>query len=244
MTSIETDALIAIMFAADLVPFDHTYILYHPEDALSLPLAIWSLFPILILVFLFTWFLLTREIEPCLLAAGQVINDITSGLFKKLVKYERPINGRIFKQDGGLIWGMPSSHSQFMAFWSTYVILTYIYHYPPKCIAKLPFKWCQGIGRLITKIVCVATVLLCVSFVVASRLYFEYHNYNQVTVGLLLGSLLGSIWYLFVSIIRDIGVLDWVLHWKIADMLLMKDSYGKLDVLDDLQTERSKWLQN
>lgn len=231
------------MFNTTLIPFDHTYILYDPESIISLPLAIWSLFPIMVLIFLFSWFLLTREIEPCLLAVGQVINDITSSVFKKLVKYERPLNGRVFKESGGLTWGMPSSHSQFIAFWSTYCTLMYLWHYPPKAVFNLPFN-IRKFEKGLVKLLGCSGLVVSVSLVVASRLYFEYHNVNQVIVGLSLGSLLGSLWYLLVCVVRDIGLINWVLHWRIADILLMKDSYGSPSTSISLKDERSIWLNN
>lgn len=232
------------MFNSTLIPFDHTYILYHPDNIISLPLAVWSLFPIFVLIFLLSWFLLTREIEPCLLAAGQVINDIVSGVFKKLVKYERPMNGRVFKEDGGLVWGMPSSHSQFMAFWSTYCTLMYLWHNPPQSMFNLPDTIAKFEKKLV-KALGLCGVVSCVSLVVASRLYFEYHNINQVIVGLCLGSLLGSLWFTFVCVIRDLGLINWVLHWRVADILLMKDSYsGVSSSTRSLKEERSLWLNN
>ncbi|AWU77196.1 uncharacterized protein C5L36_0C11010 [Pichia kudriavzevii] len=198
-----------------LIPFDHTYILYSPDNIFSLPLAAASLTPILILVFLFSWFVITREIEPCIFAAGHVCNDILSGILKNTVRYPRPIRGQIFKQDGGLVWGMPSSHTQFMSFWFTYTLLAYILNYPGPSISKK----CQliySIGAMFT-----------VGMVIASRIVFEYHNWNQVIVGLLLGSVLACFYWVFVNLLREYGIIDRLLSGKIFKLLLVKDSFGR-----------------
>ncbi|VEU24238.1 DEKNAAC105413, partial [Brettanomyces naardenensis] len=118
------------MVNPDYIPFDHTYIVYDPSRPETLVLALSSIFPILILVFLFSWFLVTREIECCIIAGGQVINDFISTILKDCIQFERPVNGQIFKKEGRLVYGMPSSHSQFVAFFSVYILLKMRYQWP------------------------------------------------------------------------------------------------------------------
>lgn len=211
-----------------LVPFDHTYILYSPENPLSLPLAATSLFPILVLVFLFSWHIVTREVEPCIFAAGHVCNDLISGIFKNLVKYPRPLRGQVFKQDGGLVWGMPSSHSQFMSFWFTYTYFTYIQNYPQYQLstAEKIFYSLGGLGV--------------VALVVASRILFQYHNWFQVIVGLILGNTLASAYFLLVCLLREYGIIDMILNTKIMKWWKMKDSIGSGRFLT-LEQEREAW---
>ncbi|GME70471.1 unnamed protein product [Ambrosiozyma monospora] len=211
-----------------LIPFDHTYILFDPNDPFSLPIAIFSILPILILVFLFSWFVTTREIEPCFMALGQTINDIISIIFKKIVKFERPKVGQIFKTDGGLVYGMPSSHSQFVAFFTTYLVL------------KMCLQWPH---RLSPSALAGSIALVLVSFalVVYSRLYFQYHTVAQCVVGCLLGLFLGSGYFLTVSLARDIGIVDWVLSWNIAGCFSMKDSFNSQHY-PTLEKERQDWL--
>lgn len=211
-----------------LVPFDHTYILYYPGDPFSLILAASSLLPILILIFLFSWFVITRELEPCLFALGHVCNDIISGIIKNLVKYPRPVRGQIFKKDGGLVWGMPSSHSQFMSFWCIYVILMYIYKWPYRKLTCLE------------KMVYIISTLIVVMIVVFSRIIFEYHNWNQVIVGLLLGSTLSSAYVTLVTILREYGIFDVFLQLKIFKKLEVKDGFGR-GAFKTLHEEREEW---
>lgn len=210
-----------------LVPFDHTYILYSPDNAWSLPLAASSLMPILILVFLFSWHMITREIEPCIFAAGHVCNDIISGILKNLVKYPRPINGQIFKKDGGLVWGMPSSHSQFMSFWFVYVFFMYIKNWP------------KGLNRIEKMVYTIGSGLL-VAIVIASRIIFEYHNWNQVIVGLLLGGTLATCYYILVCLLREYGIINVILKHSLFKWWGMKDSFGN-GSFKTIQEERKEW---
>lgn len=214
--------------SSTLIPFDHTYILYSPDNVLSLPLAASSLLPILILVFLFSWHIVSRELEPCLFAAGHVCNDVISGIFKNLVKYPRPLNGQIFKQDGGLVWGMPSSHSQFMSFWFTYVFFMYIQNWPYYRLTK-----CE---RLFFSLGAISFV----GIVVASRIVFEYHNWNQIVVGLVFGSTLANAYYIFVCLLREYGLFDFILRQNVFRWWGMKDSFGR-GMFKTLSEERKEW---
>ncbi|ODV84855.1 hypothetical protein CANARDRAFT_200106 [[Candida] arabinofermentans NRRL YB-2248] len=211
----------------ELIPFDHTYILYDPENPLSLAIAIASLTPILILVFIFSWFVITREVESCLLAFGHVLNDLTSCIIKKLSKFERPIEGQIFKTDGSLAYGMPSSHSQFVSFLTCYMTLKMLLQWPTALSKK-----CQ--------IVSIGSLLAVQFSVVYSRVYFSYHNFYQVFVGTILGIFLSSAYFLLVSILRDVGLINWLLDWNICQLLQMKDSFdgSKVTTLAD---ERNNW---
>ena len=56
---------------------------------------------------------------------------------------------------------------------------------------------------------------------------FEYHNWNQVIVGLLLGSVLACFYWVFVNLLREYGIIDRLLSGKIFKLLLVKDSFGR-----------------
>ncbi|KAG0683215.1 hypothetical protein C6P40_002510 [Pichia californica] len=159
--------------------------------------------------------MVSRELEPCLFAFGHVINDIISTIFKKIVKFPRPINGQIFKNDSGLEWGMPSSHTQFMAFWFIYINLSYIQNWP---YYKLNFFW---------KLIFTYSTLLIVTLVILSRIIFEYHNINQIIVGLLLGTTLSTIYFIIISIFREYGIFDYILNYSIFKWWGMKDGFGR-----------------
>ncbi|KAH3663393.1 hypothetical protein OGAPHI_005383 [Ogataea philodendri] len=211
-----------------LVPFDHTYILYEESSLFSLAIAICSLIPILILVFLFSVFVATREIECCLLAGGQVINDAISSIIKNLLKLDRPSRGQIYKKDGNLLYGMPSSHSQFIAFFVTYMLLRIFLQWPNQMSI---YQKTINAGILIA-----FQVAICYS-----RLYFEYHNLSQIWIGTLLGQLLGSLCFLAVGLLRDLNVINRVLQLKICKLLYIKDSLHSKTPLKTFQQEWEEW---
>lgn len=215
------------MNRTDYIPFDHTYIVYDPEDPFTLVLALSSIFPILVLVFLFSWFCVTRELESCIMAAGQVINDVLSTTFKALVKIERPSGGQIFKKDSRLVYGMPSSHAQFVAFFGIYLLL------------KMRYQWPYQIHNFV-KIISVLALGVFAFLIIYSRLFFEYHNLAQVIVGGLLGTFLGAGYFVAVSLLREYGVTDAILQWRPFAQLYVKDTFNS-DKYRLLSEERKEW---
>ena len=104
------------------IPFDDTYILYDPNDLFSFICCYLSLLPVGILVFYFSWFIITREIEAVILAGGHVVNDIANNIIKNIIKETRPIDFGSFQKDSVRSgYGMPSAHSQFMGFFTMYI---------------------------------------------------------------------------------------------------------------------------
>lgn len=209
------------------IPFDHTYIVYDPRQPWTLILALSSIFPIFILIFLFSWFLTDRELEPCIMAGGQVVNDLISTLLKQKFKFARPLEGQIFKKEGRLVYGMPSSHSQFIMFFSTYMILKMVYQWP----YRIDRKYKSG---------AVISLAICVGLVTYSRLFFSYHTIDQVAVGCFLGSFISCSYFSAISILRDYGILDWLLKWKICKVFQIKDSFHTKQ-FRTLREEREAW---
>ncbi|KAH3903044.1 dolichyldiphosphatase SCDLUD_000654 [Saccharomycodes ludwigii] len=213
-----------------LIPFDDTYVLYNPDDILSFLSCYLTLLPVFILVFYLSWFIVTRELEACILAGGHVLNDILNNIIKNIVKQPRPHNLLHDSFQTNTIlrsgYGMPSAHSQFMGFLSMYLILKlYCYWDTPK------------LNKIIGSITIVITSLL----VAASRVYLQYHSIEQVLMGLVLGASLASFYFIVVSILREWGITNWLLTWTICQRLWIKDScYYKSQ---NLQTEYTLWKQ-
>ncbi|ODV58328.1 dolichyldiphosphatase, partial [Ascoidea rubescens DSM 1968] len=197
------------------IPFDETYILYNPHDILSLVCVFFSLLPILLLVFYFSWFVTTRELESCIMAAGHVVNNIINHVIKNILKHQRPTYLDNLQEKLPLLrnqYGMPSAHSQFMGFFSMFFSLRFL----------LQFKNLTLFEKFI-----IIVVLNSMSIMTAfSRVYLYYHSADQVCVGLLLGWLLGSIFFLIVSFLRDFGIIKYLLkNFKIFKIFYLKDSF-------------------
>ncbi|KUI71028.1 Putative dolichyldiphosphatase [Cytospora mali] len=81
-------------------------------------------------------------------------------------------------------------------------------------------------------------VLSVAAMVAWSRVYLGYHTVNQVLVGCLAGSLSALAWYGVTYVIREIGLLAWVLESPVARGLRVRD----LVVSEDLaQAGWEKW---
>ncbi|QLL33960.1 hypothetical protein HG536_0F02850 [Torulaspora globosa] len=205
-------ASVASSFNPNLIPFDDTYILYDAKDPLSFLSAYFSLFPIAVLVFQLSWFITTRELEACIIAAGQVANEIFNNILKILLKQPRPMSfGESFQNDTlRSNYGMPSAHSQFMGFFCMYIGLRYC------------FRW-KGLTRAkrLLGVIMVCFMASCVCF---SRVYLRYHTLGQVLVGFTVGLATGSTYFLLVGFLREWKIIDWVLSWNLAQILYVKDS--------------------
>lgn len=194
------------------VPYDHTYVLYDPKDIIALFSVHLSLLPIYTMVFYTSWFLLTREIEPVIVVAGHLVGEITNKIIKRVVRQPRPD----FHKDFGtgsysLTYGMPSAHSQFMGFFASYFA----------CIFIFKIEYFQPVQKAIG---CVIVTLVSMG-VAGSRVYLLYHTPQQVIVGVMFGALLGLIYFVLISVARDVGLVDWVLSWRAMKYFYIKDSY-------------------
>ncbi|CAI5758945.1 unnamed protein product [Candida verbasci] len=193
------------------IPFDHTYILYDPNDIFSIISVQFSLLPIYIMVFYTSWFLITHEIEPVIVVGGHLINEIINKLIKHMIKHPRPDFHKGFGAGSySLTYGMPSAHSQFMGFFITYYICVIIFKIPLK-------KWQKWLGCSILS--------FCMFGVGFSRIYLLYHSFPQVYVGFLIGITFGITFFIISSIARDLGIIDWILNWPIVRFFYIKDTY-------------------
>lgn len=193
------------------IPFDHTHILYDPTDVVSTICVQFSLLPIYIMVFYTSWFLITREIEPVIVVGGHLVGEVVNKIIKHIVRQPRPDFHKDFGASSyGLTYGMPSAHSQFMGFFTAYYICTILMRVPLQ-------RWQKAVGVL------ALSVAACgVAF---SRVYLLYHTAAQVAVGVIVGVVLGVGYFVVAVLARDVGLVDWVLSWRIVRLFWVKDSY-------------------
>ncbi|CCE65256.1 hypothetical protein TPHA_0K01220 [Tetrapisispora phaffii CBS 4417] len=203
-----------LTISPNIIPLDDTFILYDSNSLLSFCCAYFSLIPIGILMFYLSWFITTREIEACIIAGGQVSNEIFNNVVKKIIKQPRPaFFGDSFQNNtmrSG--YGMPSAHSQFMGFFFIYFTLTYIRRWNNLTSVK--------------KVLGVAN-LACLSAIVCfSRAYLNYHTIGQVIVGWSLGACAGSTYYFIIGVLRELGFINWLLDLWILKQVYAKDSFN------------------
>ncbi|KAF9569542.1 Dolichyldiphosphatase 1 [Mortierella alpina] len=110
--------------AASKIPPHHTltslsltHVQFAQGDLVSQFFAYVTLSPIALVCSYVAIIITSRDMKPAVMFAGQLANEIVNQILKRLVKEARPTE---YLGDG---YGMPSSHSQFMAYFATYTII-------------------------------------------------------------------------------------------------------------------------
>jgi dolichyldiphosphatase len=160
--------------------------------------------------------------------AGQLGCEAVNFALKRIIKEERP------RRIHGKGYGMPSSHAQFVAFWSVSLTLFLLLrHKPPRILKRNHRPW------YFVERVAVSGMALAIAATVAwSRVYLNYHTPTQVLVGSLAGVLSAIAWFGVTMVVRDIGLLSWALNLSIVRWFRIRD----LVIEEDLcQAGWEKW---
>jgi len=172
-------------------------------------LAYSSLLPLAILVGFVTLILFRRDLHTITFFIGLLFNEFVNYVLKHIIKQPRPITRENMYNENG----MPSSHSQFLWFFSVYMFLfiwVRLQH-----ITNSKSVW---FSKLMVSLGCFAAALI----VTFSRVYLLYHSVSQVIVGSLIGALLGLLWFLLTNYI----LTPWfqtVASWWVCEWLLIRD---------------------
>ena len=121
-------------------------------------------------------------------------------------------------------YGMPSSHAQFVAFFSislTFFLL--LRHNPAPSSTHKPTTFLE---RLLLSIV----ACICASAVAVSRIYLNYHTPKQVLVGVGAGAISAVAYFILTTLLRRLGWVDWALELWVSRAFRMRD----LVVIEDL----------
>lgn len=129
-------------------------------------------------------------------------------------------------------YGMPSSHGQFAAYFSTYLALFLLLRHTPHPInsphrsaTHTPIPFWQ---RLVLSLLALASA----AAVAQSRIYLNYHKPRQVYVGVGTGVACAVAWFVVTGLARQYGVIDWALDLPIARAVRMKDLVCSEDLVD------------
>jgi len=214
--------------SAPLASLSLTHVHYDPTDPISYFCAWLALVPQGLCVAYATLIWSTREVEILLMFAGQMGCEALNFALKRLIKEERP------KQMYGKGYGMPSSHAQFVAYFSiSLALFLLLRHTPPKkpTPSHTPLNLATRLGLSLV-------VLVNASLVSWSRIYLNYHTQKQVLVGCSAGAFSAIAWFLATTFLRRTGLLGWVLATPVARLFRMRD----LVVEEDLcQAGWEKW---
>ncbi|KAH7188585.1 uncharacterized protein B0J16DRAFT_337533 [Fusarium flagelliforme] len=210
-----------------------THVYYDPEDHLSLACAYLALLPQALCVVYATLVLFTREIEVALMFLGQLACEVLNFALKRLIKEERP------RRIHGKGYGMPSSHAQFVAFWSVSLALfLLVRHNPPRVLkgranSSVHRPW--SIAERIAVSMAGAAIAAATAW---SRVYLNYHTPKQVVVGCTAGAVSAVGWFVIVAVMRQTGWLGWALETSLARAFRVRDLVVEEDMC---QAGWEKW---
>ncbi|KAL1641377.1 hypothetical protein SLS58_006078 [Diplodia intermedia] len=194
-----------------------THVHYDPNDRFSYLCAWLALVPQGLCVVYTTLIWSSREAEVALMFAGQLACEAVNWCLKRLIKEE---------QMYGKGYGMPSSHAQFVSFFSLYLALFLLFrHQPHPTHTHTPTTFAQRLA--------LSTLALASAAAVAfSRIYLSYHTNKQVLVGCTAGAAFAVFWFAFTSWIRRSGLLGWALETGLARMARLRDLVIEEDLVD------------
>ncbi|XP_042210574.1 dolichyldiphosphatase 1-like isoform X2 [Homarus americanus] len=172
----------------DWKPFSLTFVEYPKGDTIGKFLAISSLAPVAIVIGFVTLILFRRDLHTIMFFAGALLNEVINLVLKNIIAEPRPVlRGGLYTE-----YGMPSSHSQMMWFFTVYSILFLIFRLRHISNSVMELLWK----------VLVAVALVTAAFIVMfSRVYLLYHSWSQVLWGALLGILLGCGWFTLTHLV-------------------------------------------
>ncbi|KAG6918964.1 hypothetical protein DXG01_010203 [Tephrocybe rancida] len=171
-----------------LAPLDLTHVLYDDESLVSLALALITLSPILLMASYAALAVQTREYIIIVMWAGQLAGEAFNWLLKHAIKEDRPI-GSI-----GNGYGFPSSHSQYMAYFGSFLVCHMYFRHR---FATTGYFLIDQLWRVVVYFGLIAWP----SSVAYSRYYLGYHSTNQVLWGVGIGISFGTSLYVVAELI-------------------------------------------
>ena len=191
--------------------FTLTHVDYPDGDLFAKVMAVLSLAPIVVVIVHITVFACKRDLHTFFYGIGTILNGIINFVLKQIIKEPRPSAPIKIRDSTKLFeeYGMPSSHSQFMWFVSTYMTIFVFVRLRHQESLLIKTLWCGA---------CVALSF----FVAYGRVYLHYHTWWQVTCGCALGSVLATLWFCVVHYLLT-PLFPWVTSLKLCEYLMIRD---------------------
>ncbi|KAI9746379.1 MAG: hypothetical protein M1818_000092 [Claussenomyces sp. TS43310] len=216
------------MSSTPLASLSLTHVHYNPDDPISFACAWLALVPQALCVAYATLIWSTREVEIMLMFAGQLACEALNFALKRFIKEERP------KAMYGKGYGMPSSHAQFVAYFSISLTLFLLFRHTPRKQPAASYTSLTKISRVGISAVALGNAAL----VAWSRIYLSYHTPKQVLIGCGAGGGSAILWFLATDILRRSRLLSWGMELPIARAFRIRD----LVIEEDLcQSGWEKW---
>jgi dolichyldiphosphatase len=125
-------------------------------------------------------------------------------------------------------YGMPSSHAQFVSFFSITLALFLLFrHVPHPTDTHTPFSFFQRFLLSVLALVSAAAVAV-------SRIYLSYHTPKQVLVGCLAGAVCAVVWFAFTTYLRRAGWIEWILETELARLFRVRHTLRRKHMEESL----------
>jgi dolichyldiphosphatase len=187
-----------------------THVEYESGSLLQMILAYISLLPVFSAISYLALILFRRDVATISMFLGQLLTESINKVKSPFISYDEILK-ETFQQPRPNAspmagFGMPSSHTQWAFYLSTYATL---YISSSRITLSYPLKLFLIVGLKSASIL-----------VGVSRIALKYHSVDQVIWGALVGTSFAIVWYLFDPVSR----MSWVCETKVGKMLLMRDT--------------------
>ncbi|KAI8066532.1 phosphatidic acid phosphatase type 2/haloperoxidase [Gongronella butleri] len=196
-----------------------THVQFERGDPIAYLFAYITLGPIAIMVFYASVLVSRREVAIGQMLLGQLVNEVVNTVLKEYFQIARPHDHL------GTGYGMPSSHSQFVWFFTTYGALYLVRHISLN-------------QALLWKPAAILLMMLMSLLVCWSRIYLGYHSIEQVMAGSAVGVGSGVAWYVLMERLRKRGWVQWLVSTRLAHWLYLRDMR---DIDNVLEWEYNHW---
>ena len=201
--------------------FSLTYVEYPNGDYVGKLLAMLSLSPLVIVIVFLTFFAAKRDMHTMTYGIGTILNGILNYILKHTIKEARPTN--VINRVETKLWeqyGMPSSHSQFMFFVSTYLALFIHFRLSKSNNLKSRAIW----------FLCSSSSVALAVIVAYGRIYLGYHTCAQVYWGSGIGCTFALLWFLITQRILT-PCYPWICSTRLFEYFLIRDYTDIPDVM-------------
>lgn len=174
-------------------------------------LAWCSLTPIFICISFATLILFRRDLHTISYFLGLLFSEAFNYVMKHLIKEPRPLmdgHDSLFTE-----YGMPSSHAQFMSFFSIYLLL-FLFIRVQSSLSVFDNLW---------KYIAVFISFTISVIVFYGRVYLLYHTTNQVLWGAVCGFVLAILWFIIVQFTLT-PLFPIIAAWPVSEYLMVRDS--------------------
>ncbi|KDQ19676.1 hypothetical protein BOTBODRAFT_445318 [Botryobasidium botryosum FD-172 SS1] len=191
--------------------FDFTHVLYDESSDTAFILALVTLLPVLLMPAYVALVIKTRELSILTMFIGQLVNERVNWVIKRIVHQERP---NVTHGDG---YGFPSAHSQYMGFFSTFLIL-HLYH--RHRFTSYGLEWLDTLQRFTAY----CALLAAAGIVCYSRYYLSYHTPTQIVAGYLFGVVFALGYYHFTELNTSLRAR--ILDSPLAQWIRLRDGWA------------------